>query len=430
MLLQRKRGARLREAGIVPPVVHDVLRSSGQPLDAATRSFMEPRFAHDFSRVRVHTDERAVESAHAVNALAYAVGPNIVFASGQYAPQTSAGRQLLAHELAHVTQHASAPAPASGLRVGEPSDSFERAADQTARQVLHGATRQPAATSASSTPSPTAHGAPVLRRQPVPGGDDPVLEVGRTSRLAASFAGSLSLDAFGFNESELTAEHVEALEEHAKRILNLLKHYPNSFITVTGHADAIGGEESNQALGQKRAGAVVSELAKNGVPAEAMSAGSLGETLPEVKTKRAEARNRRVEISFRARSFKFGGLAGKLEPPSGKLFGDPEPDTKVDMTAKGTPLPPFDPTLGMRKGPPKTSVSDKVFGKVDELINPLIKGLPNWAQDIIRNGAHSAVEKGATTALEGVLDETPLSEEGKEAVLKTVGGLLNIKWNF
>jgi hypothetical protein len=61
----------------VPPIVHEVLRSPGQPLDAATRAFFEPRFGHDFSDVRVHTDARAADSALAVNALAYTVGHDV-----------------------------------------------------------------------------------------------------------------------------------------------------------------------------------------------------------------------------------------------------------------------------------------------------------------------------------------------------------------
>jgi len=87
-----------------PPIVHEVVNSPGQPLDAATRSFMEPRFGYDFSRVRVHADNKAAESANAVNARAYAVGQNMVFGAGQYMPQTSEGRRLLAHELAHTGQ--------------------------------------------------------------------------------------------------------------------------------------------------------------------------------------------------------------------------------------------------------------------------------------------------------------------------------------
>jgi hypothetical protein len=88
----------------VSPIINEVLRSPGQPLDSATRSFMEPRFGQDFSRVRVHTDARAVKSAQAVNAFAYTVGQNVVFDHGQYRADTAAGRKLLAHELAHVAQ--------------------------------------------------------------------------------------------------------------------------------------------------------------------------------------------------------------------------------------------------------------------------------------------------------------------------------------
>ena len=69
-----------------PSIIHDVLRAPGQPLDATTRAFMEPRFGHDFSRVRVHSDAKAAESARAVNALAYTVGQDVVFGVGQYAP--------------------------------------------------------------------------------------------------------------------------------------------------------------------------------------------------------------------------------------------------------------------------------------------------------------------------------------------------------
>ncbi|MGH9634714.1 MAG: eCIS core domain-containing protein [Candidatus Angelobacter sp.] len=95
------------ENTFAPPIVHDVLNSAGRPLDAATRQFMEPRFGHDFSNVRVHTGSQAAESARAVNALAYTVGNNVVFGSGQYAPSTQAGGKLLAHELAHTLQQES-----------------------------------------------------------------------------------------------------------------------------------------------------------------------------------------------------------------------------------------------------------------------------------------------------------------------------------
>jgi hypothetical protein len=88
----------------VPEIVHEVLRSSGQPLDATTRSFFEPRFGHDFSQVRVHTDAKAAASARAVNALAYTVGRDVVFGAGRYRPGGNEGQHLLAHELTHVVQ--------------------------------------------------------------------------------------------------------------------------------------------------------------------------------------------------------------------------------------------------------------------------------------------------------------------------------------
>ena len=80
------------------------LQGSGQPLSDSTRSFFEPRFGQDFSHVRVHNDAQTTE---ALNARAYTVSNNIVFGSGQYSPETSAGRQLLAHELAHTIQQGS-----------------------------------------------------------------------------------------------------------------------------------------------------------------------------------------------------------------------------------------------------------------------------------------------------------------------------------
>ena len=160
-LLQRKSSTESKEPK-APQIVHEVLNSPGQPLDADTRSFFETRFAHNFSnvpisstsqqlypssltvgepadaheqeadriadsvmlktndqdktlpaneqpsfglsQVRVHTDGRAAASAQAINAQAYTVGNHIVFGTGLFAPTTPSGRGLLAHELTHITQ--------------------------------------------------------------------------------------------------------------------------------------------------------------------------------------------------------------------------------------------------------------------------------------------------------------------------------------
>ncbi|HEX6370230.1 MAG TPA: DUF4157 domain-containing protein [Longimicrobium sp.] len=94
-----------------PPVVHEVLRSAGQPLDPATRAFMEPRFGRDFSGVRIHTGARAADSAAATRAQAYTVGHSIVFGEGRFDPASASGRRLLAHELTHVVQQTERGSP-------------------------------------------------------------------------------------------------------------------------------------------------------------------------------------------------------------------------------------------------------------------------------------------------------------------------------
>ncbi len=119
-----------------PPVVNEVLRSPGHPLDADTRAYMEPRFGHDFGRVRVHTDARAAESARAVNARAYTVGRDVVFGAGEYAPTMAQGRILLAHELTHTLQQSSmGVGPATHPRMGGVDTQFEREADETAGHI-------------------------------------------------------------------------------------------------------------------------------------------------------------------------------------------------------------------------------------------------------------------------------------------------------
>jgi len=96
------------QLGDSSPIVGDVINSPGQPLDLQTREFMEARFGHDFSKIRVHTDERAALSAAALDAHAYTVGSHIVFAQGLYHPRSSSGRTLVAHELVHAIQQSCA----------------------------------------------------------------------------------------------------------------------------------------------------------------------------------------------------------------------------------------------------------------------------------------------------------------------------------
>jgi uncharacterized protein DUF4157 len=131
-------GSGIRSSSSVPQSIHETLASPGQPLDRATRQFMESRFAHDFSRVRVHTDARAAESARAVNAAAYTVANDVAFGAGRYAPSSESGRRLLAHELTHVVQQASGATRVDVRRIGDGTDRHEREADAASAETLAG----------------------------------------------------------------------------------------------------------------------------------------------------------------------------------------------------------------------------------------------------------------------------------------------------
>lgn len=124
----------------LPAIVQDVLRSPGRPLDEETRTFFEPRFGHDFSRVRVHADALATKSAEAVDALAYTVGAHIVFAPDEYRPNDAEGQKLLAHELAHTVQQArfAGMTPHASLEIGPADSPLEREADRIADQRTAG----------------------------------------------------------------------------------------------------------------------------------------------------------------------------------------------------------------------------------------------------------------------------------------------------
>jgi hypothetical protein len=112
----RRVGSHANDLHEAPAAVTEVVRGAGEPLLADTRAFMEPRFGHDFSRVRVHRDAKAARAADAVNARAYVIGSDMVFGRGEYAPGTGSGRSLIAHELAHVVQQPDPTGPDPALQ--------------------------------------------------------------------------------------------------------------------------------------------------------------------------------------------------------------------------------------------------------------------------------------------------------------------------
>lgn len=122
-----------------PAIIDDVVRSPGSPLDHTSRTFMEQRFGHDFSDVRIHVDDQAAASARAVGAAAWTVGKHISFGAGNYEPHARRGRLLLAHELAHVVQQGDVPASlGTTLPIGARGNSYERAANAASHDVVAG----------------------------------------------------------------------------------------------------------------------------------------------------------------------------------------------------------------------------------------------------------------------------------------------------
>jgi hypothetical protein len=117
-------------------LVNRALQAPAHPLDSATRAFLEPRFGHDFGAVRIHRGADADVAAQAVNAAAFTVGRDIVFASPFYEPENTAGRQLLAHELAHSIQQGGDKVQAAGdFQIGGIHDPAEAEADRAAASV-------------------------------------------------------------------------------------------------------------------------------------------------------------------------------------------------------------------------------------------------------------------------------------------------------
>jgi hypothetical protein len=139
-----------------PPIVDEVLAAPGQPLDAVTRGFVEPRLGYDFSGVRVHAGARADAAAAAVGARAFTVGADVVFRQGELAPSSQAGRALMVHELTHVVQQGMAP-ERQHPRVGPTSVGHALATDLRLGRSLSGAAlqRQEQPPTAATTASPT-----------------------------------------------------------------------------------------------------------------------------------------------------------------------------------------------------------------------------------------------------------------------------------
>ena len=226
--------------------------SGGVPLAQELRSYFEPRFGHDFGQVRIHADNSAAQAARAVQARAYTVGSDVVFGAGQYAPATTQGRRLLAHELTHVVQQGGGASQAAA----------------TVQRDKDPAAAAPAAASAIPT-------------QP----------------------GQLTLSGFVTGSATLTPAHLAQLNQ-LKAQLQAKPLSAADTLLLVGHTDAVGTLERNQLLGQRRADSVQAWVRQNISTSAQLKTASLGETAPAKKADDPErvgvAENRRVEIYLQA----------------------------------------------------------------------------------------------------------------------------------
>jgi outer membrane protein OmpA-like peptidoglycan-associated protein len=261
--LQRKEsGSATESRSTAPSIVDRTLNSPGQPLETTTRAYFESCFGRGFSEVRVHTDEWAAKSAGAVNALAYTAGQDIAFGTGQYAPRSETGRWLLAHELTHVLQQGTTPAPDSTLLRQEAGVDVDTDNDEM---------------------------------EPVDVDFDketPPVEV-------EDFGGEAPILRFGFNSTTLRQDaEVDSVVQFS-RALQVVDQYlqdagQEGHVLVLGYASEEGEEAHNLTLSQARADRVRDLLVDAGIREDRITSKGEGpnDAFPGL------AWNRRVEITF------------------------------------------------------------------------------------------------------------------------------------
>lgn len=250
--------------GEVPSIVYDVLHSPGHPLDSGTRAVMEPRLGHDFSHARVHTDERAAESAQSVNALAYTVGSDIVFGTGQFSPNTRMGQQLLAHELTHVKQQTQTPA-SENLKIGPTNDAFEQQAEQAASN-LHA---EPAIRTSNAVVQ-----RPLVQRQPVVQPQGLGLGFGFSSPVTSGI--NFPVENFEISASEAISAANPTIKQIAQKFKDLQAANPDAYIQLSaylteGAQNSSEREKAERRTLSQRMSEVRDVLKSLGVPSDQVS---------------------------------------------------------------------------------------------------------------------------------------------------------------
>jgi outer membrane protein OmpA-like peptidoglycan-associated protein len=403
--------------------VHEALRSPGQPLDPATRAVMEPRFGHDFSHIKVHTDARAADSASAVNALAYTVGQDVVFGRGEYRPATGEGQRLIAHELTHTIQQESW----ASLQESGPSVSgLEGEAEAASHAAVEGRDVRVASGAALG-----------LSRQPAPGAAPNPAKGAAPAPTAG--ADPNTIDGFVTGRADISPANMAKLQTIATRIQASLKDHPDSKVRVVGHTDAQGNEGNNMALGMRRAESTRDALVKMGVPAKNLETESKGQSEPvDDSGKKDSPPNRRVEVKIDAAAPTAPPGPWHFDPLSDvpKKQGLPPlipavpPEPQRPLGPRNPTLPPdfWKPLPPAPKGTQPKSALDVLNQKiVDPVVKAVTKGLPKDVQDKALELARAAVVKGITSGVGSALGAWGVDPKGQAAIQNAVEAAIKEK---
>ncbi len=404
----------------VPANVNEVLNAPGKSMDPKVQTSLEKDFHLPLDHVRVHTGPRAAESARSLNANAYTVGPHMVFGEGRYNPESSEGKKLLAHELTHVVQQSGAvkgsSAGQSNTAVTSPSHSSETQASQAASNVMAGRNVE------GISEHPVS-----IQREPAnkeEANKESQFDLDRTqSPFLASAFGSVTIDGFETGKATISAANNKKLKETAKSIITQLKQFPGSTVRVVGHTDAVGVEKKNSALGLRRAEATAAALKAMGVPAKAIVTKSEGELKLLVDTKKAEPRNRRVDVEFKP--LVSPRVPGATTPKPWSISPDgPSPTTPVPKYPDLTPRisPDYNPSLDMNPGPVPSEPQIKNWLEEGLKRDPLVRSLPSWMREKVIGGLKNGDEKAA----EKLIDLLPLGSKEKAALKAVAKSVLQL----
>lgn len=267
----------------------DRLRGMGQPLPESVRAYFEPRFGYDFSGVRMHTGAQAAKTAQSINARAFTVGKDVAFGAGQYSPETSEGKRLLAHELTHVVQQEGAvPRPVQS-EVSRPSTASQRTSEQAISQVSD-----------------------VIQRAGNPAAIPPGMRC-PPDFTPGRLAGTDLL--FPVGDSTITPAHTRQLTTFRT---TWLAAGGTDDIIVHGYASTDGEQGPNWTLSCDRAEAVQTELVRLGIPAVRINVDAHGESTDFGPSKTA---NRHAVVSTRSAGILPLPLVGGILTPLDNFTG-------------------------------------------------------------------------------------------------------------